>query len=171
MGRVVALRRQQPVFNPSEAFNRAWDTFPPEGRQRQSKRESWPAWLEAFQKISHDREVVLEACVSAYATACKSGIVDGRPGFGRWLKWGRWELWRPAAVLSTFSSIPAREFQDTTLRESFHLQFPSDQARRWLDRCTLDDGTIIAPPARAEWINGPFRAWAVANGLSGIKFR
>ena len=25
-------------------------------------------------------------------------------------------------------------------------------------------------PAKAEWINGPFRKWAVEQGIEGVKF-
>jgi hypothetical protein len=167
MGDVVRLatRRRPPAkVETSPAFETAWLAYPEVGRLRSSRKEAWPEWCAAAAELGEND---LVARVKRYAAEDKEHRKEqGAPGFHRWLKWGRWEHWAPVAPLVA----PGAIFSDPPLRAAFHLRFREESARKWFDRARLDGKWLVCPPARAEWINGPFKTWALAQGIEGIRF-
>lgn len=168
MSNVVSIRTRKPVkAEASEVFLSAWEAYPQVGRLRSSKREAWPEWCRVAQEIG---EADLAARVRRYAAEDKEHRREcGAPAFHRWLKWGRWEHWAPVAPVLV---VPV-EFPEPVIRASFHERFSDERARRWLDRCDWDDGAreiTNAPPARSEWLAGPFTKWAKANDVRGVVF-
>jgi hypothetical protein len=172
MTNVVRLkpRRKSPVVvSTSPAFEEAWQAYPETGRLRSSRKESWPIWCEIAGVLG---EPDLASRVKRYASEDKEHRKEsGAPGFHRWLRWGRWEHWR---AHEEFIPTPKPEvlFPDQGLRAAFHLRFQDERARKWFDGCELDGDTLImASPAKQEWLTGPFRKWAVLNGVMGYRLR
>ncbi len=154
--------------NTSDAFKRSWSAFPEIGRKRSSTAESWPEW----QKVAkHLGEATLEAAVSGYAKDEASRTEAGAPGFHRWLKWARWEHYLQSGP--TPCTVVKREFPDAALRADFFERFADERARRWLDRCELDDERMIVSPQslKQSWADGPFRRWMIDNDLGGWRVR
>lgn len=162
----LASRRKAPVQpDTSPLFEQAWFAFPETGRLRSSRKEAWPEWSAIAREIGEED---LLARVQRYTAEDREHRKEcGPPAFHRWLKWGRWEHWAPR----TPTAVEAQIFSDPILRASFHLRFKDDTPRNWFDRAKLVDGWLVCLQARAEWINGPFKKWAVSNGIEGIKFR
>jgi hypothetical protein len=168
MGNVVAIasrRRKPPTpVETSPEFEEAYLAYPESGRLRSSRKESWPEWCAVAAEIG---EPDLVARVKRYAKEDREHRKDhGAPAFHRWLKWGRWEHWAPAPPRLIETPI----FSDPVLRASFHDRFADPNARAWFDKAKLDGRWITCLPAKAEWVNGPFRKWAVENDIEGVKF-
>lgn len=168
MSNVVRLQpKLRPKATASPAFESAWAAFPRTGQIRSSRKMAWPEWCAACEGLGEDD---LLARVIRYAKEDTEHKREcGAPGFHRWLKWGRWEHWAPVAPVVV---LPV-EFPDPGIRASFHERFPDERPQRWLDRCGWDaDAREItkAPPARAEWLAGPFTKWAKANDVRGVVF-
>jgi len=165
---IVRLRpKPRPKAATSPAFEEAFTAFPRTGQLRSSRKESWPEWCSICETLAEDD---LLARVKRYTKEDVEHKREcGAPGFHRWLKWGRWEHWAPAAPVLTIQAA----FPDETLRASFHARFPDERPQRWLDRCGWDAATrelTKAPPARSEWLQGPFTKWAKANDVRGVVF-
>lgn len=168
MSNVVALRPKSKTAT-SPAFEEAWSLFPDTGRIRSSRKQSWPAWTAVCREIG---EADLVERVRRYAAEDKEHRREcGAPGFHRWLAWGRWEHWAPKAPSVPVATVQ-KVFPEASLRAAFHLRFHDERARDWFDRCGWDATereVVNCPPARLEWINGPFRDWAVLNDIRGFK--
>lgn len=166
--KVVPLFKDARANRPamSREFEQAWLAYPESGRLRSSKKLSLPEWSRVASEIG---EPDLLVRVRRYASEDKDHRKEcGAPGFHRWLKWGRWEHWAPIAP----RLVEAPKFFDPALRAAFAASFADEKARRWFDRCELtDDRTLVAPPARSEWIYGPFAAWAKSHDIKGIRFK
>jgi hypothetical protein len=168
MTNVVRLHtRPRAKANTSPAFEAAWAAFPRTGQLRSSRKMAWPEWCSVCETLSEED---LAARVLRYAKEDVEHKREcGAPGFHRWLKWGRWEHWAPVASVAVVQAV----FPDAAVRASFHERFPDERPQRWLDRCGWDADAreiINAPPARSEWLAGPFTRWARVNDVRGVVF-
>lgn len=169
MSNVVRLMpKRTPVATTSPQFDAAWAVFPESGRLRSSRKQAWPAWCAVCREIPEED---LVARVRRYAAEDKEHRKDhGAPGFHRWLAWGRWEHWAPVAQ----KLVIVAKFPDEEVRASYFARFSEHRARRWLDSCGWDAERreiFDAPPARSEWLQGPFSTWAKVAGVKGVTFK
>jgi hypothetical protein len=167
---VVQLRPPKAVTY-SATFLEAWAALPETARLRSSRKEAYGEWRRTLSEISEED---LLARVQRYARDDKDHKREcGAPGFHRWLKWGRWEHWAPVDA-APLVEIAAKIFPDPSLRAAFHLRFQDDRARRWFDRCGFDPVERLitgAGPVRADWVSGPFKAWALLNDVRGLGYK
>ena len=149
----VPRKKAPPPLLPvtSDAFKRAWSSFPEVGRKRSSTAESWPEWQRISARLG---EPNLEAAVARYAASTDSRTDAGAPGFHRWLKWARWEHYLGEEAVA--APAVERLFPDAELRAKFFERFADERARRWLDRCELDDERMIVSPQslKQSWADG-----------------
>lgn len=168
MSNVVRLNaKPRAKVGTSPAFETAWAAFPRTGQLRSSRKMAWPEWCKVCEGLTEDD---LAARVIRYAKEDTEHKREcGAPGFHRWLKWGRWEHWAPVAPVVAIQVV----FPDAVIREAFHDRFQDERAQRWLDRCGWEAEVreiTKAPPARPEWLAGPFTKWAKANDVRGVVF-
>lgn len=132
-------RRKALIPKTTPVFDEAWSAYPPSGRARQSRMEAFPIWSEIASEVGED---LLLACVKRYASEDKDAKSEcGAPGFERWLKWGRWDNWRPTDPESELHT--GKVFSDTTIRQACLARHGDAWCVSYLDRCTLIDGVIV----------------------------
>lgn len=169
MGNVVRLPKRTQAISYTPAFNEAWRSYPDSGRTRSSRIESAGEWQKITREVGED---ALLAAVRKYAAEDKDHRKEcGAPAFHRWLKNGRWDYWLDASkTVAPPKSV--RRFPNEELRQAFVERFQNERAIRWFDACAFNEVTreIINPgwELRAEWVNGPFRKWAMANRVSAL---
>jgi hypothetical protein len=153
-------------------FDQALDMLPATMRRRSESRERlWPLWV-SHSKMAGGEDRLLEG-LDLYIRRDPDLPRTGGPGLQVWLRSRRYEFWLAEAdkLRALPPKIPKR-FNDERLRLSFHERFTDPRARAWLDGCELDGDTLVmGKGARLEWIEGPFRGWALANGIGGYRSR
>lgn len=146
--RPAKKRKRSLVPQTSAIFDEAWAVYPPSGRARQSRSEAYPVWKEIASEVGED---LLLACVKRYALEDKDHKRDcGAPGFERWLKWGRWDNWRPVdAVVQVMAS--ENRFPDDFIRNAFTRSQAHGEGWcvSYLDRCSFIDDVVVTTSATA----------------------
>lgn len=140
----VKRRKRSHLPQTTPAFDEAWAAYPPSGRARQSRAEAFPIWSEIASEVG---EELLLSCVKRYTLENKDAKRDcGAPGLERWLKWGRWDNWRPTGPVDADVRLSAC-FPDTTIRQACLARHGEPWCISYLDRCEWVDGVIVTTSA------------------------
>jgi len=172
MTKVVRLfpEEKEEAFEGRSSFSQGWAALPGTMKKRSEGLSILkPLWSD-HAKRAGGHEALLKALL-AYLKNDDDLKRSGGPGLGPWLRSRRYEHWMEDETPAVVIPLPERRFPDEKLRAAFQLKFPDERALAWFDKCRLDGDEVVGPiyAARQEWLQGPFRMWAMLNGLGGLR--
>lgn len=152
-------------------FEEGWNLLPSTMRRRSDAKDKVrKLWMDHARRAGG--QDALLAALRRYLKGDTDLPRTGGPGLQVWLRAGRYDHWQQDEAQAVADAATVVAFADERMRASFHERFEDEKARRWFDRCALEGDTLVAPwRPKPEWLQGPFKAWALSvGGIGGYRF-